>query len=203
MDGVIIDSEKFWKLAEYDIFSSLGVTITEENTLLTESMTTDKVIEFWYERFPWKNLSFMDVEKLVIDKVINLIQTSDCCIPNIKNFIENLKAKGLKIGLATNSPYKIIPFVLEKTNTTNLFDVISSAEHEIEGKPHPAIYRNTAKKMSVQPNECLVIEDSYYGIAAAKNADMTVAQFTNGNSNSPILNADYMIETFSEVTLIE
>ena len=43
MDGVIIDSEKYWKQAEYEVFSSLGVKITSEDSDKTKSMTTSEV----------------------------------------------------------------------------------------------------------------------------------------------------------------
>lgn len=40
MDGVIIDSEKYWKQAEYEVFTSLGVKVTNEDSEMTKSMTT-------------------------------------------------------------------------------------------------------------------------------------------------------------------
>ena len=52
MDGVLIDTEKIWKQAEKEVFSSLGVEVTEENAKLTESMTTSQVTQFWFSKFP-------------------------------------------------------------------------------------------------------------------------------------------------------
>lgn len=46
MDGVIIDSERLWKQAEKEIFSSLGVTVTDEHSEITKSMTTSDVTKF-------------------------------------------------------------------------------------------------------------------------------------------------------------
>lgn len=198
MDGVLVDSEKFWKQAEYEIFSELGVMITEEWSLLTQSMTTKQVTEFWYEKFPWKNKNLVDVEQLVIHRVINLIQNTDCCILGIEAFIESLKKQELKIGLATNSPELIIPVVLAKTNTALLFDVLSSADFEIEGKPNPAIYLTTAKKLKVSPYECLVIEDSVSGIEAAKRAGMAVVGFAMKDNEQQLSEiADFVITDFS------
>lgn len=202
MDGVLVDSEKFWKQAEYEIFSALGVGITEEWSLLTQSMTTKEVTKFWYEKFPWKNRKLFDVEQLVIDRVINLIQNTECCIPGIKAFIEDLKKQEFKIGLATNSPELIIPVVLEKTNTTDLFDVLSSADFEIEGKPNPAIYLTTAKKLNVLPHECLVIEDSVSGVEAAKKAGMTVVGLAINSHKQQLSEiADFVITGFEKEVL--
>ena len=57
MDGVLIDSEKFWKQAESEVFSSLGINVLVEFTVLTKSMTTREVTRFWFERLPWSDLT--------------------------------------------------------------------------------------------------------------------------------------------------
>lgn len=196
MDGVLVDSEKIWKQAENEIFSSLGVNVTDKYSEITKSMTTSEVTKFWYEKYPWKNQSLDIVEQMVISRVIKLIETEDCQITGVKPFIEKLKDKKYKIGLATNSPDRIIPFVLKKLDIIDLFDSISSAEFEKQGKPHSAIYYNTAEKLNTEPVNCIVIEDSYKGMLSAKNAGMTVVAFTNGNREIDFEIADYKINSF-------
>jgi len=196
MDGVLIDSESLWKQAEFEVFSSLGVTITEEYSRQTKTMTTIEVAKFWYDKSPWENISLEAAEQMVVRRVIELIQTHSCQIAGIKPFIEKLKACNYKIGLATNSPLQIIPVVLNKLNVFHLFDAISSAELEIKGKPDPAIYLSTAEKLEVTPDACIVIEDSYSGMLAAKNAGMVVVAFTNGNYDIDFDIADYKITSF-------
>ena len=78
-----------------------------------------------------------------------------------------------------------------------MFDSISSAEFETKGKPDPAVYFKAAKKLKIEPENCIVIEDSYTGMLAAKNAKMTVVAFTNGNINYDFEIADYKIDSFS------
>jgi sugar-phosphatase len=196
MDGVIIDSDKYWKQAEYEVFSSLGVKITKEDSKKTESMTTSDVTKFWYRKYPWKNIDLSIVEQMVISRVIELIETEDCQICGVKSFIEKLKANDYKIGLATNSPNRIIPVVLKKMDISHLFDSILSAESEKKGKPDPTIYFKSAEILETKPEDCLVIEDSYNGMLAAKNAGMTVIAFTNGNKEINFDLADYKIENF-------
>jgi len=115
MDGVLIDSEKFWKQAESEVFSSLSVNVLDEFTALTKSMTTKEVTQFWYERFPWSDLTLQAVEEQVVQRVIELIKTENCEIKGIKRFIESLHTSGFKIGLSTNSPTIIIPFLNNST----------------------------------------------------------------------------------------
>lgn len=140
MDGVIIDSEKYWKQAEYEVFTSLGVKVTNEDSEMTKSMTTSEVTKFWYGKCPWENKDLNIVEQMVVSRVIEFIETEDCQINGVKSFIEKLKTNNYKIGLATNSPHRIIPVVLNKLGISHLFDSVISAEFEEKGKPDPAIY---------------------------------------------------------------
>lgn len=196
MDGVIIDTEMIWKQAEKEVFSSLGAKVIEEHSKETQSMTTSEVTEFWYKKFPWSNIGLKEVEQMVVSRVVELIESEECLINGVKTFIERLKSKNYKIGLATNSPFTIIPVVLERLEVAHLFDSVSSAEFEAKGKPDPAIYLTTAKKLTIEPKDCLVIEDSYSGMLAAKKAGMTVASFTNGNKKLHFEIADYKIDSF-------
>ena len=114
MDGVLIDSEKFWTQAELDVFSSYGVQVTDELAAQTKYMTTQEVTEFWYERFPWENFDSSDLEDKVVTRVIEMIQSQDCTMSGVQEFIQTLKSKAYKIGLATNAPLRVAHVVLEK-----------------------------------------------------------------------------------------
>jgi len=165
-------------------------------------MTTSEVTKFWFDKFPWENQELHVVEQMVVSKVIDLIETEECSMNGVKPFIEYLRKQNLKIGLATNSPKRIITTVLNKLDISHLFDAVSSAECEDTGKPHPAIYITTAKKLDVEPKNCIVIEDSYSGMLAAKNAGMAVCAFTNGNKDIHFEIADYKLTTFNTELLI-
>lgn len=115
--------------------------------------------------------------------------------------MERLKTKYYKIGLATNSPNSIILTVLQKLDVFHLFDTISSAEFEINGKPDPAIYLTTAAKLNVNVGNCVAIEDSYSGMVAAKKAGMKVIAFTNGNTEMNFDIADLTIGRFADFAI--
>lgn len=197
MDGVVINSEHFWLQAENEIFSSLGVQLSHSDCLITQTMTTKEVTDFWFAKYPWDTVSLEEVEQMVIRRVVELIRTEDCFIENVKPFIEHLKKLNYKIGLATNSPESFISISLERTGLIDLFDAISSSEHEKQGKPNPAVYLTTAKKLNVSPEKCIVIEDSYHGMQAGKNAGMTVVAFTNGNESLTFDIADRVLHRYS------
>lgn len=203
MDGVIIDSEPFWKKAEKEVFSSVGAKVSDELSKITKSMTTCDVTRFWYEKQPWETKTLMEVENEVVDYVEFLIEQEGVAVDGIQDFLGKLKKSGHKIGLATNSPYRLILTVLKKLNIAGYFDALSSAEHELQGKPYPAIYLTVAGKLNTKPEKCIVFEDSYSGLTAAKCAGMktiaVVTEHTNNGIKYEI--ADARIDTFSQIDL--
>ncbi|QGY45702.1 hexitol phosphatase HxpB [Maribellus comscasis] len=199
MDGVIIDSEEIWKRAEKEVFSSIGVKLSEELCSVTQSMTTTEVTNFWYSKYPWKHKTLDEVENGVVERVAHFIKNEGQAISGIEKFIKVLNSRGYKIGLATNSPSVLIPVVLEKLALTEYFDATSSAEHELEGKPHPFVYLTTAEKLNVKPENCVAIEDSFSGLLAAKKAGMkTIAIFDSPNSKVENKIADYYISCYNQ-----
>lgn len=201
MDGVLIDSEKFWAQAELDVFSSYGVQVTEELAAQTRYMTTQEVTEFWYERFPWENFDASDLENKVVTRVIEMIQNQDCTMSGVQEFIKNLKNKEYKIGLATNAPLRVAHVVLEKLQVRDLFDTVHSSEFETHGKPHPAVYLTSAKNLGVSPEHCIAIEDSHSGLKAAKGAGMQTVIFTNNDESIHSDLADFKILDFNTAFL--
>ncbi len=198
MDGVLIDSEKFWTQAELDVFSSYGVQVTDELAAQTRYMTTQQVTEFWYERFPWENFDSSDLENKVVTRVIEMIQNQDCTMSGVQEFIRNLKSNEYKIGLATNAPLRVAHVVLDKLQVRHLFDAVHSSEFETQGKPHPAVYLTSAKNLGVSPEHCIAIEDSHSGLKAAKAAGMQTIIFTNSDESIHSNLADFKILDFNE-----
>lgn len=201
MDGVLVDSEGFWAEAEREVFSSYGVQVTDDLASQTKYMTTKEVTEFWYSKFPWENLDIPSVEQEVVSKVIELIQTENCTMSGIEEFIKTLKSKEYKIGLATNAPLRVADAVLEKLQVRHFFDVVHSSELEEQGKPHPAVYLSSAQKLGISPEHCIAIEDSHSGLKAAKAAGMKTIVFTNNNESIHFEHADFKILNFTSARL--
>jgi sugar-phosphatase len=183
MDGVLIDSEPFWQIAEKKVFASLGVNLNSELCKQTKFMTTTEVTKFWYGHHQWKYKSLKDVENEVIEYVKLLIKNEGKEIKGIKSVLTFIKTKGFKIGLATNAPYELISIVLKKLNIVDYFDFCTSAEFEKEGKPNPAVYLTVAKKLKVNPKNCVVFEDSHSGLLSAKNAGMKTVLYSPKKEN--------------------
>lgn len=86
--------------------------------------------------------------------------------------LETLKDK-TKLAVATMNDRQVITHMLKQHQLTRYFDIVLSADDVQESKPNPEIFLNCANKLNVQPKNCVVIEDSIFGIRAAKKAEMS------------------------------
>lgn len=174
MDGLLIDSEPIWREAEKEIFAEVGITLTDEMCFTTVGLRIDEVVNHWYAKFPWKNTSQEIIKEKVIDKVIELILQKGEILPGVIQTIEYFYSKNYPLAIASASSMRIIDAVTEKLKIKKYFTIIHSAEFEEYGKPHPAVFISTAKKLNVFPQNCLVFEDSLNGVIAGKAARMKV-----------------------------
>lgn len=175
MDGLLINSEPFWRQAEREIFADLGITLTDADCERTMGWRFDEVVHYWYKRKPWSGMDLYTVEQRVVDRVITLSTTHGEAMPGVYHALDFFSTHVDKLALASSSAMRIIQALLDHLKIKDRFDVIHSAEYEMYGKPHPGIFITTAERLNVNPTECLVIEDSLSGVIAAKAARMFAA----------------------------
>ncbi|MBB1148646.1 hexitol phosphatase HxpB [Myroides sp. NP-2] len=174
MDGVLIDSEKFWQQAEKEVFTAVGCRWSEEIAHQTTGQTTRAVTALWYQLFPWEGKTLAEVEQAVIDRVDELIRQEGEIKVGVRDTLRFLKAEGIKIGLATNSTPSLIQTVLTRLDIASFFQTTVSALDVPQGKPQPDVYLRAAANLNSKPHQCLVVEDSFTGATAGKRAEMTV-----------------------------
>ena len=92
---------------------------------------------------------------------------------DIHDVMCTLKQNGYKIAIASSTPMDGIQYVIKEIGIVEFVDVIVSGEMFQESKPNPEIYNYTLSKLNLKPEECIAIEDSTYGIQAAKGAGIT------------------------------
>jgi len=172
MDGVLINSEPLWREAEIAVFETIGLQLTDEMCSETTGLRLDEAVKYWLSRHSAKDVSAAELEDRIIGEVIKRIQMKATLMMGVDHALSLFRTKGLKIGLASSSAFRIIWTVLEKFNLREQFDYIYSAEEEEFGKPHPGIYLTVGHRLGVNPTECLAIEDSLMGVLAAKSARM-------------------------------
>ncbi|MGM9992577.1 MAG: hexitol phosphatase HxpB [Candidatus Bruticola sp.] len=173
MDGVLLDSEPFWRQAEREIFASVGLNLSEEDCMETMGVRIDELVRYRHHQHPWSHPSCTDIAAQIQYRVAELVQEKGTKLPGVMEAISFLQDRKLRLALASSSSYMLINAVLEALSLRNIFSVICSAEKETYGKPHPAVYIHTAQALGIDPVDCLAIEDSINGVFAAKAAKMT------------------------------
>ena len=174
MDGVIVDTEPLWRQAEREVFADVGLELTEADCERTMGMRTDEVVAWWYESSPWPGPSPAEVEARITSRMEELIAERAEPMPGLAHALRLATSAGLRVGLATSSCPALIDAVLTKLDLRDAFSAVCSAEAEPFGKPHPGVFLTTARRLGVEPAQCVVLEDSPIGVHAALAAGMRV-----------------------------
>lgn len=168
MDGVMIDTESqydiFWKQAGEKY--NLGISGFEK---IIKGTTLPNILKKYFS-----HLDTHELEKLIENLEDFETRMSFMEIDGALAFVNHLKDEGYKVGLVTSSNNSKLANVYKVQPFDKLFDTIVSAERVTEGKPNPQCFLLAADDLGVSPCECLVFEDSFAGIEAAKNAGMPV-----------------------------
>lgn len=210
MDGLIVDSEPFWRQAEIDVFSKVGLSLSNEDCMKTKGMRIDEVVNYWFKKSPLSKskANKEEIVEAIMQQMQNLMAKHATPLPGIIDSLNLLKSTGVKIALASSSQLRLINTVVDTLKIRDYFDVILSAENEEYGKPHPAVFLSAANKMKVAPLNCLVFEDSLHGVIAARAANMKVIAIPDESEYSlPAFKVAHKVirsmETFSLSCLTE
>lgn len=175
MDGLLVDSEPLWRRAEIQVFNELlALRVTEADCARTMGMRIDHVVSHWMQQHPRPGVRAEQVADAVVDRVCSLIESEARAMPGVEQVLALLAARGLRLGLASSSPLRLIECVLSRLDLARVFQVVHSAEFEARGKPDPAVFLTTARKLGAAPQHCLVFEDSIAGVQAGLAANMCV-----------------------------
>lgn len=201
MDGVLIDSEPLWHQAEQHILGGLGVDFNQPPLLQSTGLTTASVIAHWYQHQPWPGPLPAQVYQRIIDFVASGITNSGSAKAGLPALLDVIAATQLKMAVATNSPQLLLDTTLARLNIAHYFTACCHVDLVKHGKPAPDIYLLAAEKLGVAPQHCLVFEDSFAGVTAAKAAGMTVVAIPAAHEwqHSKFDIADHKIRCFTEV----
>lgn len=171
MDGLIIDSEPFWRTAEIAVFTKLGIDFTDEMCRETVGMRIDEVVVYWNEQLGL-SMPIAATANDIVDELISQVKEDGRALPGVISTLQTLKKNKRKTALASSSSMRIIEAVIDKLEIRPYFHELHSAEFEKFGKPHPAVFLTTAKMLHEDPNNCIVYEDSKNGMRAGLAAGM-------------------------------
>lgn len=172
MDGLLIDSEPFWRSSHIAALAEHKVSITEDDVRQMAGRRTDEVVHHWRQTHGLQHIPNETLEASIVNKVIASIHTNGNELPGVRKLVAVFENHKIPMAVASSSAPEVIEAVLTKLGLDRHMRVVYSAKYEAFGKPHPGVFLTTAKKMGVDPNESLVFEDSLNGVRAAKAAGM-------------------------------
>ena len=174
LDGIVIDSEPLWKIAEKRVFRTVGIELSTDMCNQTTGLDNLSTVLHWYAYKPWNKKSCEYVASEILEEVERLIRLHGTVRPGLLQILDLFDNLKLPVAIASSSEMRIINTVLEKLKLKDKFAAVHSSEFEEFGKPHPAVYLSAAGMLGKNPGNCLVFEDSFYGALAAKAARMKV-----------------------------
>jgi len=200
LDGVIVDTAKFHFLAWKKIAKNIGYELTQEDNEQLKGVSRQDSLNIILD------LANVSIELEVFNHyllqknndyllLIQSISTNDI-LPGISEALIFLKERGIKIGLGSAS--KNAKIILQKLQLMDYFEVIIDGNIVIKGKPDPEVFLKGCSALNVPKDRCIVFEDAFAGILAAKEAGMTAVALGDKKFFS---NADFCFSDFTQLNI--
>lgn len=199
MDGTMLDNYQYHLEAWKKFFKKHGIKLSEEEykkkyagldsastirATMGDHLTEEQVRKYRDEK-----------EQMYRDLIAPHIHPVNGLIP----LLQSIRSAGIPMGVATSTTKDNIEFTMDKLHLKPYFSIIVDVTMISKGKPDPQIYLTTAGKLKVQPENCIVFEDSLNGIKSADNAHMKVIALTTSHSPDELHMADKVINDFTEI----
>jgi len=201
MDGVIIDSEPVYFKIDKEMFEELNIAVSFEEHCTYVGTSSQNMWDAIIKKhgIPGDPGKLMRKEyNLYMDYLVNANDLQP--IDGVMELINGLHENNFKLILASSSRMEVIDIILKKFKLSDLFIAKVSGSELAHSKPHPEIFLRSAQLAGSEPKECIVIEDSKNGVAAARAAGMKCIGFLNPSSGDQnLISADLIIRSFSEV----
>ncbi|GAB1432928.1 HAD family phosphatase [Spirochaetota bacterium] len=175
LDGTLIDSEPVYFESEKIWLGGYGIDYSEEMNHKYLGRGSAAMIADLLAMFPDSAMAKFGIEELVRQKdkaYLELAPRMVKTFPQVLSFANILYKNGTAMAIASGSTLKVINSMAESLGFKHYFPFIVSAEEVKTGKPAPDIFLETARRMAVEPENCLVLEDSKNGVLSAKAAGM-------------------------------
>ncbi len=201
-DGVVIDSETHWKANANAFFPTIIPHWTEKDSNRMTGLALQAAHDLLVKEYGLA-MNYDDYinhrTKLSVDANM---EEKIRIVPGIPGLLERLQSEGILTAIGSSAHRPWIDQMLSKLELASHFPVIICANDVNERvKPAPDIYELVAKRLNVQPADCVVLEDSYYGVTAAKAAGMTCIGYRyESNQEQDLRAADREITSIDDIT---
>lgn len=199
MDGVIVDSNPYHKIALQRFCRRLGFELTEEEMIHRIYGRTNKE---WISNLFGGNIAPDLLEKYGTEKELlyqELFRADIRPTAGLREFLQLLVQRQIPRAIATSAPRINVDFTLRHTELEGFFDIILDESCVQHGKPNPEIYLKAAAALQLPPNRCIVFEDSLSGVAAARAAGCKVIGVLTTHSAAELAHTDMTIRDFTDL----
>lgn len=204
MDGVLVDSEPFHIEIEKRQFELNQLSISDEEHHQYMGLASDVM---WREIASRHSLS-IPVEAMIdqnrIESIRYFTELKEIPVmPGLVGLLEEVRHKNYPLAVASSSFPEIIELVLEKTNLRKYFQAVVSSQEAGKSKPEPDVFLLAAQKLGINPEDCLVVEDSANGIKAAHSAKMSCAAYQGPGANAKDQKeADAIVQNYEQLGML-
>lgn len=200
-DGTLADTRKAIMESFRKVLSEIDCTVSDEFIERRIGVGTRRVIEDALRECGIT--SDEETQEKLIERKIEFQTELTGSVNLFEGAVELLDALHgrVKIALATMGPRKVVEKLISEKAIRGYFDAVVTAEDVLNPKPNPEIFLQTARKMKLTPEECLVVEDSIFGVKAAKVARMGCVAIPSGAYTGEELRKekpDLLVKSLSE-----
>lgn len=202
LDGVIVFTDQFHYQAWKKMADAMGIYFDEVINNRLRGVSRAESLEIILEKYEGEPLSVEKKAELMEGKNTTYRELLATMTPadvtdEVRETLEKLRKKGYRLAIGSSS--RNAGFILERVGLLNAFDAISDGNNITHSKPDPEVFTKAAKFLGENPKDCVVVEDAYAGIDAAKAAGMTAVGMGDAAGYEK---ADYKIRTFGELLRI-
>lgn len=177
LDGTLVDSLKVYNKVVKESFERFGYNLPEEN-FDSRGASPDEIAKEIMRKYNM-NIDYSEFVKARNEIFLNHLNEIKL-FDGAKELLILSKEKNLKIGIVTSNIRFFVENILKNIGIYEFFDVIITSEDVKNPKPDPEGYLLGINKMKIQPLEAIAIEDSLYGVLAAKMAGINVIAVLTG-----------------------
>lgn len=193
MDGVIVDSNplhtKAWTLYN----RRFGIDAGESTADRMYGRRNDEIVrDFFGPGLSEEEVAAHGAAKEALYREMLGPRLEEALVPGVREFLE--RHAGEPIGLATNAEPANVDFVLDRCGLREFFRVVVDGAQVRRAKPHPEIYLRAAQLLAAAPRNCIVLEDSFSGVEAARAAGARVVGVRT--THRELTAADFEVDDF-------
>jgi HAD superfamily hydrolase (TIGR01509 family) len=167
MDGVIVDTEEFWRAREAEVILPAAVADGDPSQDEIRGINYRETYDYLAERYEMAlgREEFLDLYE---SAAADLYDGADL-MPGFEDLLADLREHGVRVAVVSSSPHAWIDRVVERFGL-GVDAVVSTEDVDGPGKPAPDVYAAAAARVGVDPADCVAVEDSPNGVRAATRA---------------------------------